>query len=105
MTSSQESSRSPVLPNLVKRRANLCESASTTIAEIPAERESFLADNLKSALQQLELILRVLDEEKQNETTPSEDEPQGSGWTPRKHDGGLRFGAGPPREDGRRRTS
>ena len=51
------------LHELVERCKQLCERAEVALDGLPAERGSFLAHNLDDALQQLELILRVLDDE------------------------------------------
>jgi hypothetical protein len=53
------------LQALVERCKQLCQRAGGAVDGLPAERGSFLARNLDDALQQLELILRVLDDEAQ----------------------------------------
>ncbi len=52
-----------VLSDLVKQVSKLCEDADSKLTNLTAERESFLVGSLGDALQQLELILRVLDDE------------------------------------------
>lgn len=59
------------LGKLLTRCRELCDSAGTSLAELPRSKE-FLTTSLQDSLQHLELILRVLGKE-----TGREDEPQG----------------------------
>lgn len=51
------------LPGLLKRCAELCSSAEPLVERLPSERQSFLGGSLSDTLQQLQVLLRVIDEE------------------------------------------
>jgi hypothetical protein len=51
------------LAELVKKAANLCQSAEAALAHLPAERETFLSANLGDVLTQLTLVLRMVGQE------------------------------------------
>ena len=55
---------------LLERCAQLCQTADTTLTKLAAESDSFLASSLGDALQQLELILRALEQEANSEAHP-----------------------------------
>lgn len=72
MTTKPESAPDPaVLSELVEKCSRLCTQAEKAIGRLGTERKSFLSQNLEGALQQLELILRVLDDKKE---APRDDE-------------------------------
>lgn len=63
MTSAPEPTTDPAsIATLVKRCVSLCESADILVSGLAKERETFLALSLGDTLQQLELILRALNE-------------------------------------------
>ena len=64
MNSVPEPNASPkAISALVRKCEKLCEHADQVISSLSEDRETFLAQNLGDALQQLELILRVLEDE------------------------------------------
>jgi hypothetical protein len=62
MTVSKKPSDSSQLLTLVQRCAGLCTSAERSLKKLSPEKQTFLANNLEVAMQQVELLLRVIGE-------------------------------------------
>ncbi len=60
---SQDHASSEELAALVQQCAKLCASAETKIGALPSESATFLAQNLSASMRQVELILRVIDDQ------------------------------------------